>query len=332
MIKRSEKNDKKKLSKRKKAAISIIAVILVILIGAGIFAVVQVKKIKTVKLPKSDQEIGIKEQPKVIKDEQGNDKDKHKVTNILLLGVDKQEDASDSIIVFSIDDTSKSIKMSSLMRDSYIDFGKGKVNKLNYAYHYGGPLLSVKTVNENYNLDIRDYVKVDFGALDKIVDSFDGVNINVKPEELKLLNSYVKDVARIEGTSPKYLENSGLQKLNGQQAVAYCRIRYVGNSDYERTERQRRVLKALFQSAKDIPPTKYTSVLSEISPYLETSMDFSEMISFGTKVANYGRNDIKETRVPYDEYKHDDNIDGIYYLKWDKEKNLEKLHRFIYAD
>ncbi len=332
MIKRSEKDDKKKLSKGKKAAISIIAVVLVILIGYGAFAVVQVKKIKTVKLPKSDEEIGIKEQPKVIKDEQGNDRDKPKVTNILLLGVDKQEDASDSIIVFSIDDTSKSIKMSSLMRDSYIDFGKGKVNKLNYAYHYGGPLLSVKTINENYNLDIRDYIKVDFGALDKIIDSLGGVNINVKPEEIRLLNMCVKDIARIEGTSPKYLKNSGLQKLNGQQAVAYCRIRYVGNYDYERTERQRRVLKALFQSAKDIPPTKYPSVISEISPYLETSLDFEKMLSYGTKIVSYEKNNIKETRVPYDGYKNDDTIDGIYYLKWDKEKNLEKLHKFIYAN
>lgn len=330
---RSERNKKKKKRKKKSWDLYFIFFILLgIFIFVGSYAYMQFRRIKGDALPKSDAEIGVKKAPSTIMDNEGKEQKSHDVRNILLLGVDNQEDASDSIIVFSFDNTAKTIKMSSLMRDSYIYFGEDKVNKLNYAYHYGGPKLSVKTINENYNLDIRDYIKVDFGALDKIVDAFGGVDVDLKPEEVKLLNSYVKDIARIEKTEPKYLKASGLQRLNGQQAVAYCRIRYVGNYDYERTERQRRVLKALFARTKDIPATSYPKVLSDISSYLETSLDFTEMLSLGTKVMAYGSNEIKESRVPYDGYKSDDTIKGIFYLKWDKEKNVELLHKFIYLE
>lgn len=328
-------NGKKNLPKHKKKrkitwVFLIIFLLLAVCLGAMGYSYSQFAKIKNVKLPKNDEDIGIKVQPSTVKDEEGTDKNKHKVSNILLLGVDNQEDASDSIIIFSLDDTSKIIKMTSLMRDSYIYFGEDKVNKLNYAYHYGGPQLSVKTINENYNLDIRDYIKVDFGSLDKIVDSFGGVYIDVKPEEVKDLNRYVNDIARIEKTEPKLLKNSGRQLLNGQQAVAYCRIRYVGDYDYERTERQRRVLKAMFEKMKDIDPKAYPKLISSISPYLETSLDFTKMLSLGTKVINYGQNEIMENRLPYKDLCSESTIKGIYYLQWNKEKNVERLQQFIY--
>ncbi|MBU5592555.1 LCP family protein [Clostridium sp. MSJ-4] len=294
------------------------------------FGYLQFKKVKNVKLPKSDEELKIDSDRNNIA---GEDLGKrHNVKNILLLGVDKQEDASDSIIVFSLDSTSNTVKMSSLMRDSYIEFGKDKINKLNYAYHYGGPELAVKTVNENYKLDIRDYIKVDFGSLDKIVDAFGGVDIEVKKEELKLLNDYVWEIASIEKTEPKYLKAAGVQRLNGQQAVAYCRIRYVGKNDEERTERQRRVLKSLFSRVKDISPTSYPQLLSDISSYIETSLDYNELLFMAPKIVLYGSKDIKETRVPYDGLKSDATIKGIYYLKWDVEKNLQKFHKFLYFE
>lgn len=324
-------NPRKHKRKRKKGMVFfVVFLLLAVVLGLGGYGYSKFAKIKNIKLPKNDQDIGIKPQPSTVKDEQGQDQNKHKVTNILLLGVDNQEDASDSIIVFSLDDTSKIIKMTSLMRDSYIYFGEDKVNKLNYAYHYGGPQLSVKTINENYKLDIRDYIKVDFGSLDKIVDSFGGVYIDVKPEEVKYLNNYVNDIARIEKTQPKLLKNSGRQLLNGQQAVAYCRIRYVGDNDFERTERQRRVLKAMFQKMKDIDPKTYPKLISDIAPYLETSLDFTEMLSLGTKVMGYGKNEIMENRLPYKDLCSDSTIKGIYYLQWDKEKNVDGLQQFIY--
>lgn len=259
-----------------------------------------------------------------------NGQKEHKVKNILLLGVDNQEKASDSIIVLSLDDTTKQIKLSSLMRDTYINFGTNKVTKLNYAYHYGGAELSIKTINEKFKLDISEYVLVDFNGLTKIIDEVGGVEVNVKPEEVNLLNSYAKNIAQIDKVEYTPIKKSGNQLLNGQQATAYCRIRYVGNQDYERTERQRRVLEQIFNKLKDMPITGYTKVINDISPYVETSLNTVDMINYGSKIASYGKNGIKETRCPYDGLRSDSIINGTYYMQWNEEENIKKLHEFIY--
>lgn len=265
-----------------------------------------------------------------VNDEISNEEKEHKVKNILLLGVDNQEKASDSILVLSLDDTTKQLKLSSLMRDTYIDFGAGKVTKLNYAYHYGGAELSIKTINEKFKLDISEYVLVDFNGLTKIIDRVGGIEVNVKPEEVNLLNGYAKSIAKIDKEEYTPIKKSGTQLLNGQQATAYCRIRYVGNQDYERTERQRRVLQKIFDRLKDMPLTNYTSIINDISPYVETSLSTIDMVSYGSKIASYGKNGIKETRCPYDGLRSDSIINGIYYMQWNEEENVKKLHEFIY--
>ncbi len=320
----------RKPKKVKKILITILSIILIILLSVVSLGYLQFKKIDHVNLPKTDEGLGISNQSQVIKDENGVDQKKHEVTNILLLGVDKQENASDSIMVMTIDDTSKTIKISSIMRDSYIEFGQGKVNKINYAYHYGGPELSVKTINENYNLDIKNVIKVDFEGLDEIVNSVGGVDIDINADEIKVINTQVEALAKKENVQAKYIQNPGKQRLDGLQALAYSRIRSVGNHDYQRTQRQRNVIRAIFQRMKDMPVSQYPAALSKIAPYFETSLNLKEMLSLGKKAIDYSENGIKETRVPYDEYQTPTNIDGTFYLKWDKEKNLEKLHEFIY--
>lgn len=322
------------MNKKNNKAIRYITTVLIIIVlfclGIFIYSYSQLNKIKSTKLP--EEEAAPKETPVQVKDGNGKDQNAHKVTNILFLGVDKLENASDSIMILSLDDSSKTVKMTSIMRDSYVFFGKDKINKINYAYHYGGPALSVKTVNDSFNMDIKDYIKVDFAALHKIIDSLGGIDIDIKKEEIDIINFYIRDIATIEKITPQPVTKAGLQRLSGLQAVAYTRIRYVGNQDYERTERQRRVLKLLFEKVKDVSLLSLPSIASNITPYLETSLDKGEMLSLGSKLISYGKKTISESRVPYDGYKSDAMINDIYYMKWDRDKNIELLHKFIYLD
>lgn len=136
------------------------------------------------------------------------------------------------------------------MRDSYVDIeGHGKT-KLNHAYAYGGPELAIKTINSNFKLNIRDFVAVDFYGLENIIDTVGGVEIPVRSDEIKYINSYMQGTAKVENKAVQEVQNPGLQNLNGMQAVAYARIRYTSGGDYERTERQRTILTAVMNKIK----------------------------------------------------------------------------------
>ena len=324
-------NKQKYKSKTKKIIIGSIALVvflITIAMGIGIY---YIDKIKGKKLDENKIAITKKEDIKSSMNNEDFNKI-HNVLNILLLGVDKQETASDSIIVLSIDETAKKIKLSSLMRDTYVDFGKDKITKLNYAYHYGGDEFAVKTVNEQFKLDIKDYIQVDFGGLTNIIDYLGGVEVDVKPNEVNLLNSYAKNISNIDKTEFIPISHSGNQLLNGQQATAYCRIRYVGNLDYQRTERQRTVLIKVMDKLLKEPISSYPIVINELTPYIKTSLSPLEIIKLADSFKNYVKNGIEQTRCPYDGLKSDSMIDGIYYMQWNREENIKKLHEFIYLD
>jgi LCP family protein required for cell wall assembly len=316
--------------KRKKRKIIILSISGILLFGisaAAFYGYSTLNKINKVELPNSKAELGIEETSEKVPVEQEG-----KITNILLMAVDKDENASDTLIVLTLDDINKKVKMTSIMRDSWVDLGLERTHKINYAYHYGGPLLTIKTINETYKLDIMNYMKVDFLALEKIIDFLGGVDINIKPEEIKVINEKIDDVVKYTNENKSYVTNSGNQTLNGQQAVAYGRVRTVGNHDFERTERQRNMLDSLFNKLKDTSPLKYPSMVSSITPYLETSMNNGAMMSMANKIVSYGKNGIDETRLPIDGTWWEDTSEVVYYLRWDKEKNLNHLHNFIYGN
>ncbi len=144
---------------------------------------------------------------------------------------------SDSIIILSIDYVHNKLKLSSVMRDTYV-YVEGHGNtKINHAYAYGGPVLAIKTLNSNFDLNIKDFVAVDFEGFKKIIDILGGVEIEIKDYELPTMETVG-------------IYEAGIYNLNGEQALAYSRIRKQGSGDYERTDRQRRVLEALFRKDK----------------------------------------------------------------------------------
>lgn len=262
--------------------------------------------------------------------------------NILLLGVDARKShevpRSDSMIIATIDKKHKKIKLTSLMRDMLVSMkGHGLMeglnqDKLNHAFAYGGPLLTLKTVNENFKTDIRDYVKVDFLGLEKIIDAVGGIEINVTQPEIKLINVYVDEVSEIDNTKHIHVVNSGSKILNGRQTVAYSRIRNVGNEDFQRTERQRTVLKQLFNKASKLNILELDKAIGKFLPYVETSMDESKIINLSSYVLVNKISQIDQLRLPIDGHLKETSVNKMFSLKWDTEYNIESLHRFIYEE
>lgn len=250
------------------------------------------------------------------------------VKNILFLGLDRrnpnQSCRSDCIMIVSIDRTNKKIKITSLMRDMYVPIPGHDKNRVNAAYAFGKALLTIKTINTNFGLDIRDFVIVDFQSFKKVIDEIGGVDIYVSEAEAKILNKYIN-----KHNSDGY-EKEGVRTLNGRQTVAYSRIRYVGNADYERTERQRRILNEVYKKVKSQNALEIMDTVSTILPYVETSLSNKEIIELAKEVIKYDTDEIVQYRLPVNGTYRSRTIKGMAVLVPDIEANKNKLYEFIY--
>lgn len=330
---RKNKNRKgKKSGKGKKIALVVGLIFLFILTAGGTYGYLQLNKMKSTKISKSDADLGISaEAQERLKKENADD-----VVNIALFGLDAREkneaSRSDSMIIISVDKKHDKIKMTSLMRDSYVNVPGHGTTKLTHAYAYGGPQLAIKTINSNFDLNIRDYVSVDFFELGKIIDSFGGITLDIKKEEIQYINDYIGEMNALQKLSINPLKNPGRQTLNGIQAVAYARVRYTSGGDFERTERQRTVLTALLKKVQDGGVSKYPGFVANLLPYVETSMSKMDIIKLGTTVFTNGMKTIDQERFPIDGYCKDKTIDGVWYLWLDIPATTDQVHKYIYED
>lgn len=260
-----------------------------------------------------------------------------KITNIALFGIDtgreKYEAAhSDAIMILSLDKADKKIKLTSLMRDTYVEIeGHGK-NKLNAAYALGGPELAVKTINRNFDLDITDYAVINFVGLSRIIDTLGGVEVEVKEKELSELNKYMKEVAEMKKEKATPIKKAGLQLLNGNQATAYARIRKGGEGDFDRAERQKNVLFALFKKLEKPDITKLPGLITAIFPYVKTSLSAGNIVSTGIEVLKQGITEIDWYRFPLYGYCNGETIHGAWVLTTDLTLTKGQIHQFIYQD
>ena len=238
-----------------------------------------------------------------------DDKD---VYNLLLVGVDRRDSSwygnSDSMIVISINKTTKKITMLSLMRDLYADIPGHGVHKLNAACAYGGCPLLVRTIEDNYKIPIDNYAWVDFNGMIKIVDIIGGINGNISDEEMASANNYIKEMAELNGENPEqyYFIHSGEVSMNGYQAVGYARIRNVGNSDYGRTERQRIVLTQIINKVRARNIGEISQLAGKILPYITHNIPESTYMSLMTQSLAISKYEVISDRVPYD---------GLYTIK-----------------
>ena len=314
-------------NKKKKWILSIVTVIVLTTVIVTLYVYSQLAAVKKVSISKNDQQLKIDKKA----DQYGDD-----VINIAFFGLDRRKkdepSRSDAIMIISLDKKHKKVKVSSIMRDSYVDIdGHGKT-KLNHAYAYGGPELAIKTINSTFKLNIRNFVAVDFYELEKIIDTVGGVEIPVRSDEIKYINIYMQETAKIQGKSVQEVQKSGLQNLNGMQAVAYARIRYTSGGDYERTERQRIVLTAIMNKVKKLGPTEFPKVVSALLPNVESSFSSTEIMKMGTSAFALDIDNIEQQRFPLDDYCKGKLIDGVYYLLFNDEKTINQIHKYIFED
>ncbi|WP_434283156.1 LCP family protein [Clostridium botulinum] len=314
-------------SKKKKWILSIVAVIILISVVSALYVYSKLESVKKVPISEDDKELKIDKRAESYGDD---------VINIAFFGLDRRKkeepSRSDAVMILSLDKKHKKMKLSSIMRDSYVDIeGHGKT-KLNHAYAYGGPELAIKTINSNFKLNIRDFVAVDFYGLENIIDTVGGVEIPVRSDEIEYINSYMQGTAKVENKAVQEVQNPGLQNLNGMQAVAYARIRYTSGGDYERTERQRTVLTAIMNKIKKLGPTEFPKVVSSLLPNVESSLSSTEIIKIGTSAFALGIDNVEQQRFPLDNYCEGKLIDGIYYLLFNEEKTIDQMHKYIFED
>ncbi len=204
------------------------------------------------------------------------------VTGELLSGT-----RSDTIMVASVNNETKEVRIMSVYRDTFLNLGNDTYNKCNSAYAKGGPKQAINMLNMNLDLDITDFVAVGFKGVTDCVNAVGGVYIDVDEAELKHINSYVETIA--DNINEKYtpVKTTGYQKLNGLQATAYCRIRYTAGDDFKRTERQREVLKAILDQAKKMDVASLTKIANNVFGNVATSIDLDEIIELLGDIASY---------------------------------------------
>lgn len=250
------------------------------------------------------------------------------VYNVLLIGSDRRNDSwngnSDVMIVMSVNAGSKKLSLTSFMRDLYADIPGYGIHKLNYAYAAGGAKTLMATLEDNYELSIDNYAMVDFETMAKVVDLVGGVEIEISDAECKVLNGYLTSMNAVDD----YLPGGGSYVLNGNQAVAYMRIRYVGNNDYERTQRQRDVLGVIFASMQKLDAEQLTKLVDEILPNVENDITPVDMIRLMALLPDIGGYELSESRIPYDGLFTSQNE----MLVPDFAQTKERLHEELYGE
>ncbi|MGI6499283.1 MAG: LCP family protein [Anaerostipes sp.] len=262
-----------------------------------------------------------------------NDSNMKNYTNIALFGIDSQTGSmsdrgnrSDSIIVVSINNKTKKIKMLSVYRDTYLSIN-GHYSKVNAAYSWGGPELAMSTLNRNLDLNITQYATVNFKIFANIVDSLGGVKLNVKSEVIKNLNAYIKNMNHLNGGNSPKITTAGVQTLDGNQAVAYSRIRYTSGGDLMRASRQREVLQAIFSKAKT-HPIKLMSAMNTVLPQIKTNMERNELFTMMLSVFRY---DISEQQAfPYKQ-KEAKLYGADYGFPTTLKSNTIKVHKYLFG-
>lgn len=262
------------------------------------------------------------------------------VENILLIGLDGTNDKlpkrSDTMIILTIDKLNKSLKLTSLARDTLVKIpGRGE-EKLTHAYAYGQEELLMQTINENFDLDIKDYAVVNFKSFIDIVDIIGGVDINVNEKEIHHLNEVIKECYGVNHEDTKnieYITSSGNHNLNGYQALAYARIRKL-DTIYKRDERQRLILTNIAHKLSDVSISKYLQIAKSILRHIKVNIAFNKIIDLAFIAHELASYDISQLEFPISEYREEGRIGekGTYVVKWDKNKNIELLHQFIYGN
>ncbi len=325
---REEENNmrkKKKMNKGLKIFLIILLVLVIFILGLGVagYTFVNGKIGKMQKENIDTTAVGINEETK---------QELKGYRNIALLGIDSRADdyglgnRSDCMMIASINQETNEIKLISVYRDTYVyvmENGTKRLDKITHAYSYGGAQNTLKSLNEAMDLNITEFVTVNFDAVIAAVDSLGGVYIDIDKSEIKYVNDYIDATSESSGVKSSHITHSGRQKLDGVQAVSYTRVRYTAGGDYKRTERMRTVVEAMLSKAKTLNVGQLNSFADTILPKIRTNISTSEIWGLIPKLASF-----KVTESigwPYDT--KGITLDRWYGVPVTLQSNVEKLHK-----
>ena len=263
--------------------------------------------------------------------------------NIALFGVDAtngrldKDTRSDTIMIASINEATGEIRLCSVYRDTYLNLGNDRYFKCNSSYANGGPELAINMMNMNLDLDITDFVTIGFQGLTDAIDALGGVEIDVKENEIDHLNNYQLTIAKDLGRDYTKVTSAGRQNLNGLQATAYCRIRYIAGGDLTRARHQREVLMAALEKAKTASASQLEQAAKSVFPNVLTSFDLDEILALVKDVNRYQIT--QSAGFPFDAdvagstlYTIDNIGKASCIVPLDLDTNVEVLHRFLFDD
>ena len=322
-------SNKKKSKKKKHKVLKGIAIfllviaIIVLLLAGGAFYFINDKIGKMQQVSIDESELGI-----------STNQNLEGYRNIALFGVDSRSDnlgpgnRSDCIIIANINNKTKEIKLISVYRDTYMQIEGYGLDKVTHAYAYGGPQLAINTLNTNLDLNIKEFVTVNFDSVAEAVDQLGGITLTLTQEEVEYANDYIGETARVTGKEANYLSSAGTQTVDGVQAVAYSRIRYTSGGDYKRTERMRTVIEAMLSKLKTKSIGEINALADSILPKVYTNLNTNDILSLVPSVASF--NITESVGWPYET--KGITLDRWYGVPVTLESNVEKLHQEEFED
>jgi len=317
---RNKTNTKKKVIK---IILGILITLLIIIVAAGgtAFWFVNSKIGKMNKVDIDEASLGLSENNHL-----------SNYRNVVIFGIDSRSsdyelgNRSDCIIIASINNVTHDIKLISVYRDTYMQIEGHGLDKITHAYSYGGPELAMKTLNENLDLNIKEFVTVNFDAVADAVDALGGIKMQITSAEVQYINSYIDETARVTGKSAKHITSAGTYNLDGVQAVAYSRIRYTSGGDYKRTERMRDVITAMLSKLKTKNVSQINKIADKILPQVHTNLSMADLISMIPAVTSF--NVGESIGWPYQT--KGITLDRWYGVPVTLESNVIKLHQQVF--
>lgn len=256
------------------------------------------------------------------------------ITNVLLIGTDSRSldklERADSIIIATLDNNNKKIKLTSLFRDSLVNIPEYGESKINAALLQGGPELLMETIQETYNIKLDKYVIINFWGFEAIIDQIGGIEVDVKDYQLEELNKYIGEST---GGNDCPVTEAGLQLLNGKQALSYARIRHNVGDDYGRTERQREVIFKIAEKLKTTKPSKYLGIMNKMLEYIRTNIDPIEALNMAYTIYKFPALNTEQLQMPVTELSESrlyKDLGSV--ILFDKEQNAKILSDFIYEN
>lgn len=314
---RGKKNKKKKKHRK---VVFVLELIVLLVLALGLFGAAQLSRMDRIKLSDIIVNSGLT---------------KSGYRNIAIFGVDSREGQldsgtnSDTIMVASINKKTGDIKLVSVYRDTYLDHTNGTYGKATECYAGGGAERSINMLNKNLDLDITDFVTVDFSAIIEVVDLLGGIDLDLTEEEVYWLNGYLVETSQVTGVDYTTIGSAGTHHVTGIQAMAYCRIRYTEGWDFKRTERQRIVLNKIFDAAKSQGVTGLISIINAMLPNVSTSLSNTELIALAADIGKY--NIVESSGFPYNQMSANISA-GDCVVPVNLANNVSQLHEALFGE